>query len=71
MFLALGNDSLLTRNASLYYKQGTQEEKHRIVQMVFLDVCFSDKKLASYKVTEAFLPLENRDVTLSGGADGT
>ena len=61
----------LSRSASLYYMQGTHEEKRRIVQMVFLDVCINDKQLSSHSLKDAFIPLENRHLVSSGGADGT
>ena len=60
----------LSRNAALYYRNGTVEEKRRIAQIVFLELQVKGKNLASYRLMEAFAPLEKRGVNPCGGADG-
>ena len=60
----------LSRNAPVYYKNGTASEKRHIAQLVFLELKVKSKNLASYSLSEAFAPLEKRGVIPCGGADG-
>ena len=60
----------LSKDASLYYKRGTVEQKRHIAQLVFLELKVKDKVFASYSLSEAFAPLEKRHIISSGGANG-
>lgn len=65
------NFSELMKSASSLYKQATDGEKRKLTHMVFLELCFKDGILASYKAKPEFEILLNRPRTQDGSPDWT
>lgn len=64
----------LSKNAPIYYKHGTLEEKRELIKTIFLEFKVESKKMAYYKLKPEFEILEKRHLIPNGesigGTDG-
>ncbi|MBU2523695.1 recombinase family protein [Patescibacteria group bacterium] len=61
----------LAKNAPMYFKHGTVEEKNELIRLSFLELRIKDKQMANYKLKPEFAILAERHFKPSGGTDGT